>query len=196
MNSDARAKAQALGASVGSGDYSGGSNSSVKKATHKDIDSSEINVNDFKKAGTATEKISKDKKHKLDVQNKARPDDFNENRIAIIESNEPGLEDRRAIPEENEADIDDADFDAKMKDELDEEVNKKYHKQLQNSVHGEKLDEEGEEEGYSDEDMYEDRNASGMDNLKEDTINTQKIEQLVEEDMKEHEHDYIEHIEN
>jgi len=35
-----------------------------------------------------------------------------------------------------------------------------------------------------------------MDNLKEDTINTQKIEQLVEEDMKEHEHDYIDHIEN
>ena len=193
VNSDARAKAQALGASVGSGDYSGGSNSSVKKATHKDIDSSEININDFKKAGTATEKIGKDKKNKLEV---AKPDDFNENKIAIIESNDPAsLEDRKAIPEENEADIDDADFDAKMKDELDEEVNKKYHKQLQNSVHREKLDEEGEEEGYSDEDMYEDRNASGMDNLKEDTINTQKIEQLVEEDMKEHEHDYVDQIE-
>jgi len=161
VNSDARAKAQVLGASVGSGDYSGGSNSSVKKAMNKDIDSSEINVNDFKKAGTATEKISKDKKHKLEVQNKARPDDFNENRIAIIESNEPGEdEDRKAIPEENEADIDDGDFDAKMKDELDEEVNKKYHKQLQNSVHGEKLDDDGEEEGYSDEDLYEDRNGS------------------------------------
>ena len=114
-----------------------------------------------------------------------------------MESNEPGSpEDRKDIQEENEGDPDDADFDAKMKDELDEEVNKKYHKQLQNSVHGAKLDDEGEEEGYSDEDMYEDRNASGMDNLKEDTINTQKIEQLVEEDMKEHEHDYIDNIEN
>jgi len=66
VNSDARAKQQALGASVGSGDYSGGSNSSAKKAKHKDIDASDINVDDFKKAGTATEKISKDKKNELD----------------------------------------------------------------------------------------------------------------------------------
>jgi hypothetical protein len=35
--------------------------------------------------------------------------------------------------------------------------------------------EEDDEEGYSDEDGYEER-ASAMDNLKEDTINTQKIE--------------------
>lgn len=50
MNSDARSKAQALGASVGSGDYSGGSNSSNKKNL-KDIDSSEINIKGFKTTG-------------------------------------------------------------------------------------------------------------------------------------------------
>ena len=119
VNSDARAKAQALGASVGSGDYSGGSNSSVKKGTHKDIDTSEINVNDFKKAGTATEKITKDKKNELDT---ATPDDFMENRIAIMESNEPP---GKPIPEENEIDIDDVDeFEAKMEDEVNSKLNK------------------------------------------------------------------------
>ena len=50
MNSDARSKAQALGASVGSGDYSGGSNSSKKKEL-KDIDNSEINIKGFKTTG-------------------------------------------------------------------------------------------------------------------------------------------------
>ena len=76
-------------------------------------------MNDFKKAGTATEKINKDKKNELD---KARPDDFMENRIAIMESNQPG---DKAIPEENEVDIDDAEFDAKMDDEINSQLNKK-----------------------------------------------------------------------
>lgn len=76
-------------------------------------------MNDFKKAGTATEKIGKDKKNELD---QARPDDFIENRIAIMESNQAA---DKPIPEENEVDIDDAEFDAKMDDEINSQLNKK-----------------------------------------------------------------------
>ena len=43
-----------------------------------------------------------------------------------MQSNDPtSLNHGKAIPEENEVDIDDADFDLKMKDELDDEVNEK-----------------------------------------------------------------------
>lgn len=47
--------------------------------------------------------------------------------------------------------------------------------------------ENGNEDDYSDDEEMDGKNESHGDNLKEDTINTQKIEQMVEEDMKEHE---------
>lgn len=57
-----------------------------------------------------------------------------------------------------------------MDDEINSQLNKKFHE----SVNKGKFDED-EEEGYSDDEQQEER-GSGMDHLKEDTINTQKIE--------------------
>ena len=62
-----------------------------------------------------------------------------------MDSNQTG---GKPIPEENEVDIDDAEFDAKMDDEINSQLNKKFH----DSVSKGKFDEE-EEEGYSDDDQ-------------------------------------------
>lgn len=91
----------------------------------------------------------------------------------------------KPIPEENEVDMDDADFDEKM----DDEINSQLNKQLQESVNKGKF-EDDQEDGYS-EDEHQEERASTIDQLKEDTINTQKIEQLVEDDMKDQEREFI-----
>lgn len=65
--------------------------------------------------------------------------------------------------------------DQRMKDELDAEVDKKYKRQLASSQDLEPL--AGEPEDDYDDDF------ENKDEMKEDTIKTDKIEQLVEEDM-------------
>lgn len=70
-------------------------------------------------------------------------------------------------------DLDEAD--QRMKDELDAEVDKKYKRQLASSQDLEPLAGEPEDD-------YED-DFDNKDEMKEDTIKTDKIEQLVEEDM-------------
>lgn len=71
-------------------------------------------------------------------------------------------------------DLDEAD--QRMKDELDAEVDKKYKRQLASSQDLDRLAGEAEDE-------YDD-DFDGKDEMREDTIKTDKIEQLVEEDMK------------
>jgi hypothetical protein len=71
-------------------------------------------------------------------------------------------------------DLDEAD--QRMKDELDAEVDKKYKRQLASSQDLERLAGDAEDE-------YDD-DFEGKDEMREDTIKTDKIEQLVEEDMK------------
>lgn len=71
-------------------------------------------------------------------------------------------------------DLDEAD--QRMKDELDAEVDKKYKRQLASSQDLDRLAGDAEDE-------YDD-DFDGKDEMREDTIKTDKIEQLVEEDMK------------
>lgn len=66
--------------------------------------------------------------------------------------------------------------DQRMKDELDAEVDKKYKRQLASSQDLERLAGDAEDE-------YEE-DFENKDEMREDTIKTDKIEQLVEEDMK------------
>jgi hypothetical protein len=70
--------------------------------------------------------------------------------------------------------------DQRLKDELDAEVDKKYKRQLANSQHElDRLDDDYED----DFDQKDDKNKADDEEMKEDTIKTDKIEQLVEEDM-------------
>lgn len=61
-----------------------------------------------------------------------------------------------------------------MKDELDAEVDKKYNQIQESFDHGKR---DADEEDYDDDDFVE-----GRDDLKEDTIMTDKIEKIVEEE--------------
>jgi hypothetical protein len=64
-------------------------------------------------------------------------------------------------------DLDDAEIEQKLKDELDEEVDKKFKTQIQ-------VD-------------YDDDYPANEDYLKEDTIKTDKIEQIIENEKKDEE---------
>lgn len=75
-------------------------------------------------------------------------------------------------------DIDEAD--QRMKDELDAEVDKKYKRQLASS---QDVDHKG---GEADDDDYEEdfENKEDNNDMREDTIKTDKIEQIVDDDMR------------
>mmetsp|Transcript_14250 Transcript_14250/g.22192 ORF Transcript_14250/g.22192 Transcript_14250/m.22192 type:complete len:184 (-) Transcript_14250:58-609(-) len=70
-------------------------------------------------------------------------------------------------------DFEELEADQRTKDELEEEVNKRLEESKSNTK---PRDEEDEEENYEDDDFQH-------QDLKEDTIKTDKIEQIVEEDM-------------
>ena len=71
--------------------------------------------------------------------------------------------------------------DQRLKDELDAEVDKKYTSQLANSQQElDRLDDDYED----DFEQKDEKNRADEEEMKEDTIKTDKIEQLVEEDMK------------
>jgi recombination DNA repair RAD52 pathway protein len=71
--------------------------------------------------------------------------------------------------------------DQRLKDELDAEVDKKYKRQLANSQQElDRLDDDYED----DFEQKDEKNKADDEEMKEDTIKTDKIEQLVEEDMK------------
>ena len=78
----------------------------------------------------------------------------------------------------NNLDLEDAEIEQKLKDELDEEVDKKFKTQIR---------EEYEEEFPAD---------ANEDYLKEDTIKTDKIEQIIEDEKKLEEDEYSFHDED
>ena len=182
-----------LGVSVNSnGDYSGGSQSGSKKKM-KDIGQSNVTIKEFQNIERTRSEMGNNKSERHHpnslLENGSKNDDLvtDQTKTQKVEPEKAGLaaepaeysedeDDYADSPEKqiesiiNNLDLEDAEIEQKLKDELDEEVDKKFKTQIQ---------EEYQEEFPTNENDY----------LKEDTIKTDKIEQIIENEKKEQEDD-------
>lgn len=155
--------------SVHSGDYSAGSHSGShsKKADQlmKDIEAGDINIQDFRdlKRNKLIDKTNTDRGHhaandplcQQSIREEQNEEDISPANAARMEATD------------EDYDIDLEEVEKKMQDELDDEVNKKFN----STVQGREIDEYVED--------FDDSSQRDHD-LKEDTILTEKVEQIVD----------------